>query len=196
MKFKLARVALVFLFVIFFISINFVDALLDNVTVSRADSIASNGSMAEFRKTVLEHPNKIPFQLVEQYYESIGSESMLDVVEENSFCHLIGHNIGRVTFLKTRNLEKSLEICRHRCTNGCFHGALMALFEGPEPENVSHSSDKPHTILPTINSRDQRCNYVTNRLSISIKEIAITHSATFPCILGNKTYKKQWIFAN
>lgn len=101
------------------------------------------GSMEEFRKIVEATKGEIPINIVDSFYDKIGPDALIKVIEEDNYCHEKGHNVGRVIYRKNKDLSLSLEKCSYRCTTGCFHGVLMEYFKKGE-------SDEPHIRLEDV----------------------------------------------
>ncbi len=85
---------------------------------------------ARFRAEVRELPlnAEVPMPIVETYYDTLGPDVLLSVLEEEGYCHERSHSIGKALFAHTRDIEYSLQIARGRCTTGAFHGVLMGAF--------------------------------------------------------------------
>jgi len=104
----------------------------------------------EFRESIkgVENYRDIPRDIVAGFYQKIGPVRMLDVVEEDPFCHEKGHNIGRETYKNTSNdLTKTMAICGRRCSDACFHGALMEMID------PNLGDDGNHTTLQEVASK-------------------------------------------
>jgi len=117
--------------------------------------------MDEFRRISKQHGTEIPVSDTEEYYDLIGPVFMLDVIEEEWFCHNKGHNLGKVVYKRSQNLGGAMQICQNRCNTGCFHGILMEFFkdfmfedEHAHEEGVSdfHSHVSLEDISGQINS--------------------------------------------
>ncbi len=89
----------------------------------------------EFRSVSKRYKDRIPLTLLYNYYTKLGSTAMLDVIEEDKYCHDKGHNVGRVIYNRTQDLSQSIKTCSSRCTTGCFHGVLMELFQQVSDKN-------------------------------------------------------------
>ncbi len=141
--------------------------ILTNEEINRLENIKNYGSIAvadktpitpeiqnyinEFRKIVkgLGKFQDVPRSIVADYYEKIGPNRMLDVVDENPFCHEEGHNIGKEIYEKTQHdLTLSLDICERRCADACFHGVLMEMLAPGEKNNENH-----HTTFEEVASQ-------------------------------------------
>lgn len=105
----------------------------------------------DFEKINEANPKEVPLNIISDYYQKLGPDIMLDAIEEDKYCHNKGHNIGRVIFDKTKDLNQSLQICSSRCTTGCFHGVLMELF-GQDSEHLTlNSIQKKITTICDLN---------------------------------------------
>lgn len=95
----------------------------------------------EFRRETESDPFSYDsYEVSEYYYDILGPDVMLDVLEENPNCHLKAHNLGRLIYIRNeRNLTKALEITGTRCTEAAFHGVLMQVFKdfGGNPDELS-----------------------------------------------------------
>ena len=110
--------------------------------------------IGKFRKAIANFTITVPESIYLEYYNKIGPIAMLNVIEENKYCHSIGHSLGRVIYNKTQNLGISMEICKNRCSSGCFHGVLMGLLTEIVPsEMISQNSlDSEHIVLQNQNA--------------------------------------------
>lgn len=110
----------------------------DDMTANVGNAVAESASgrsadtdadIVAFKRINDTHNTNIPRDDIERYYDIIGPEAMLDVIEQDSYCHDKGHNIGKVVYDRTEgNLSEAMRICEQRCTSGCFHGILMEKF--------------------------------------------------------------------
>jgi hypothetical protein len=106
----------------------------------------------KFRSEVVKTRGELSLEMVGFYYDKIGADQLLDVIEEDKYCHEKGHSVGRVVYKKTQNLSLSLEKCSHRCSTGCFHGVLMELFNRSDQDphvNLESVKDQINTICKT-----------------------------------------------
>ncbi len=71
---------------------------------------------------------EIPVKIIDEYYDLLGPEKMLEAVGSESQCHIKGHNIGRVIYQKTNDIEQAMLICSDKCTYGCLHGVISGAF--------------------------------------------------------------------
>ncbi len=121
----------------------------------------TSSSASEFRSLVKKYeerlPQEIPIDVVEDYYERIGPEVMLNILDENPFCHEQGHTLGRVIFERTGDFEKAMDICGLHCGQGCFHGIITAM--------LNNQTDDIHKIT-SENSSDFK-NFVLDFCSIA-----------------------------
>lgn len=82
--------------------------------------------MSDFRTLQRQYRLNIPIGDLNKFYDIIGFDAIFNILEERGFCHNKGHNVGRIVYTRNNgSLLESLRICGHRCTNACFHGALM-----------------------------------------------------------------------
>ena len=88
-----------------------------NVNVLRADFFASQKDGVVAR------------DFFEKYYESAGPTLLLDLLEEQGYCHAEAHNLGRVIYEKTRKVSAAASQCASRCTGGCLHGVIAQMVE-------------------------------------------------------------------
>ena len=97
----------------------------------------------EYRDEITKDPSHYDsMEISEKYYDLIGPERMLDVLEANPYCHAKAHNLGRLIYIKNnRNISKALAIAGTRCTEATFHGVLMQVFAdlGGNPKHLSGS---------------------------------------------------------
>lgn len=99
-----------------------------------------------FKLINLVFKREIPLSLVKLYYNVLGPEIILHTIEEDQYCHDKGHNIGRIIFSKTQDLNQSIQICTARCTTGCFHGVLMEFFKQGEHIEMVQIREKINSI--------------------------------------------------
>ncbi|MDP3779523.1 MAG: hypothetical protein Q8R30_05810 [bacterium] len=64
--------------------------------------------------------------------------------------HLIGHFIGKQTFLKTGSIEAALEQCKEDTGYGCLHGAIGAAAAKELGVSEGETDDLPHAGPKTI----------------------------------------------
>jgi hypothetical protein len=77
-------------------------------------------------------------QVFEKYIESMGPAAILDYLEEAyPLCHGEAHEFGVALFAKTQDLAGALQVCGHRCTSGCMHGAIREAFHDQTFEQVT-----------------------------------------------------------
>ena len=68
-------------------------------------------------------------ELYERFLPRIGANGLRQVIEsEAPFCHVEGHDLGKLIFSNLRDVGASLESCADACTSGCMHGVLMQFF--------------------------------------------------------------------
>ncbi len=91
-------------------------------TSTRADDFRS--IVKKYEKTM---PPEIPLDVVLEFYDRIGPEDMLTIIEENPLCHEQGHNIGKIIYRQTKDFDAAMDVCGLRCAQGCFHGILMEM---------------------------------------------------------------------
>lgn len=106
-------------------------------------------SMISLRKDLKEKNSGRIMEIYKKYYPLMGPQNILKVIEENPFCHSEGHPLGRLIYQDTEDLEKAMQICRSRCTSGCFHGVLMELISNliNETNDDDLSSPDSHLLL-------------------------------------------------
>lgn len=97
----------------------------------------------EYRAEISLYPASYdPIEVSQKYYSLLGPEVMLDVLEENPYCHAKAHNLGRLIYIRNdRDLMKALDVAGQRCTEAAFHGVLMQVLDdiGANPEHVEGS---------------------------------------------------------
>lgn len=92
----------------------------------------------------------------ERYVDLIGSNGLLDGIEEVwDPCHVQGHDIGKVLYAKTKNINKALRACSDRCSSGCMHGVLMEAFTKQSyvhvhEDGVEHVHEDEHVEVEQI----------------------------------------------
>lgn len=97
-----------------------------------------------------QYSRNIPIHIYQKYYDILGPEAVLFIMENNTFCnHDRTHNFGRVIYQNIANLVNSVKICRNKCTGGCWHGVLMQYFEGIK-DNIANASVSDATNLTNV----------------------------------------------
>jgi len=71
--------------------------------------------------------------------DAVGALASLE--QEFPFCHGEAHGVGRAVFSRTKDLQKALSLCGHRCTNGCMHGVLTEAIGPAEPASIQRLMD-------------------------------------------------------
>ncbi len=97
-----------------------------------------------YRAEMQKNPNIYDsYKASEHYYDLLGPDIMLDVLEENPQCHLKSHNLGRLIYIKNnRELPKALSIAGSRCSYGAFHGILgQVLDDASGTTTAEHLTD-------------------------------------------------------
>ncbi len=105
----------------------------------------------------------IPLEILSDYYDKIGPDTELSVIETDRFCHDKGHNVGRAIYQKTQNLSEAIRICSTRCTTGCFHGVLMGFFS----KNTSKSTDEHVQLSDVKNQVKTICDTQAQNVNIT-----------------------------
>lgn len=81
-------------------------------------------------------------QVFEKYLDTLGPAAILDYLEEAyPLCHGEAHEFGVALFAKTQDLAGALQVCGHRCTSGCMHGAIREAFHDQTLEQVTGNLD-------------------------------------------------------
>ena len=88
-----------------------------------------NETIDEFRKIFSNFGPNLPMSFFDKYYDKLGPETMLSILNENKFCHSEAHGLGRTIYAKTNDISKSLTICGYKCSAGCMHGVFMEIFK-------------------------------------------------------------------
>jgi hypothetical protein len=113
-----------------------------------ADKNVLSGKLEKFERINKDYGEReLPREIIEKYYGLIGPENMLAVIEGDSYCHIKGHNIGFVIFKQTGDVERSMRICSDKCTSGCLHGVINALFS---EQAANKNAREVHTNLSNI----------------------------------------------
>lgn len=89
----------------------------------------------EFKNQYNDTRTKRP--LYEKYYDIIGPVAMLEFLEEKyTLCHSQAHDVGKVTYSRIKDINKSLAVCGNRCTNACMHGVVTEAFGSKSIEEI------------------------------------------------------------
>ena len=92
---------------------------------------SQNDAAEKFRTAFLVTPEKQRREVFEEYMGKLGTARILDVLEgQYPLCHSQAHDLGKVLFRETGDINEAVAECRTRCTSGCFHGILMEAFQG------------------------------------------------------------------
>ena len=82
--------------------------------------------------------------MFDKYLDALGAAAILDYLGAYPLCHGEAH-VRRRFVAKTYDLAGALQVCGHRCTSGCMHGAIReAAFHDQTLEQVL----EPLTGLP------------------------------------------------
>ena len=74
----------------------------------------------------------------EKFIDSLGGGAMLDYLEEwHSHCHRVAHDLGKVVFAHSKDINQALRTCGNGCTNACMHGVLTEAFGVKESEKIA-----------------------------------------------------------
>jgi len=111
----------------------------------------------KFRKYARNNKD-IPIEVYNSYYEKIGLMNMLLVIDEDKFCHVKAHNLGRVVLQKTEDFLTSISICDHRCRVGCIHGVFLGLFENVKEEQSLQNGTDEYVLLQNLEVIKGMCN--------------------------------------
>ncbi len=126
----------------------------------KKESLPSSVAIGYFKKEVKKYHFIIPIEVFEQYYDKIGPDAMVDILDENKFCHSEAHNLGRVIFKHLGDLPKSLVLCGHSCTLGCMHGVFMQLFQNyGHADNLSKNIYSDHVNIEVENLSELISNF-------------------------------------
>lgn len=98
------------------------------------------------------------------YYDSLGPAGILDALEQEfPLCHGQAHDLGKVVYERSQDLNGSIVTCRDRCSSGCFHGVLMEAFQdvAVEEPNDEHppGEEDVHVRLEDLRAKiEQTCS--------------------------------------
>lgn len=67
--------------------------------------------------------------IYEKYKDALTLSQLLSIIDEDPYCHSEGHDLGKLIHTQTGSIEESFSICKDRCSDGCYHGVLMAAFD-------------------------------------------------------------------
>lgn len=70
--------------------------------------------------------------VAEKYIDEFPLQDIINGIDEQYAsvgCHIQGHAIGRVLYKHNKNFSDVVQKCGGACTYGCFHGAMMEMFE-------------------------------------------------------------------
>jgi len=78
--------------------------------------------------------------IYEQYLPLLGTDGLVKGVREAyPLCHDEAHDLGKVLYANTKNVETAIIACGDVCEAGCMHGVMMEFFlpeeEVTDPEN-------------------------------------------------------------
>ncbi len=97
----------------------------EDLTISQKEDLKK---FIELLKKYKRETDQIPIRNISEAYDKIGPEALVSAVEQDLYCHVKAHNVGKVIYEKTQDFNQSLEICGYSCGAGCFHGVLMGFF--------------------------------------------------------------------
>jgi hypothetical protein len=76
--------------------------------------------------------------LYEKSLPLIGVNGILEELKNaNPSCHAEAHDLGKLIFVRLRDVGQSLESCADGCSSGCMHGVLMQFFTSTESTGTS-----------------------------------------------------------
>jgi len=68
-------------------------------------------------------------KIAAQYLNTVPASDLLDALEQKyPLCNTEAHPLGRAVFDRTQNLSAAIAQCGTKCSDGCFHGAMMEMF--------------------------------------------------------------------
>ena len=70
--------------------------------------------------------------VAEKYLQIYSAADLLQAIEEKSaggMCHVQGHGIGRAIYKTDPNFGDAIRTCGGSCAHGCFHGAMLEMFQ-------------------------------------------------------------------
>lgn len=89
-------------------------------------------TIAEFRREYFAGDVYHQAAIAEKYMRDFPVAALLQVIEEESasgMCHIQGHGIGRAIYKTNPNFGDAIRTCGGSCTHGCFHGAMLEMFQ-------------------------------------------------------------------
>ena len=106
------------------------------------ETSAIEKKMKQFKEVLTRTPKQegklLPISVFQDNYDTFGPEVMLDVLNQDLSCHSQAHNLGRVIYAHTKDLAAGTMICQNKCSSGCVHGVLMAMFNEMRGKELSY----------------------------------------------------------
>lgn len=89
--------------------------------------------------------------LFEKYYGKLTANQMATAIESTSgICHGQTHELGKVVYAHTKDIGEAFRECGKSCTEGCFHGVLMAALGA---DNAAGIKDGQHIKLADLSAK-------------------------------------------
>lgn len=132
----------------------------------------------EFVITIFETPLDEKRSVVKSYYDELGPNAMLDALEVAlPDCHYEAHDIGKEIYSRTKNIHTSIEICERRCTDACFHGIMMELFDEELTTEANEYHEHADEVKPHLHA-DIKSPAVLEKLVNLCEDPSITNKLT------------------
>lgn len=85
--------------------------------------------------------------LYEEYVPVIGANGVLDGITKLwPTCHSEAHDLGKVIYASTQDVDLSLRICHDGCYSGCMHGVMMEAYAGARDKTDPEGHVNPEVV--------------------------------------------------
>ena len=72
---------------------------------------------------------QVSADIFENYWPRLKPENVLATLETFPECHVLSHWVGKRLIVDGIDINAATDLCRSRCTLGCFHGILAGIFD-------------------------------------------------------------------
>lgn len=128
---------------------------------SKVPEPVAQKSTVGFSQYLTELPGTdIPDEVAAAYIDELGfEETLATLTTTRPHCHSEAHALGRVLYNQSKDLGSAVMQCGRSCTDGCFHGVVMALFGnvGSHTHDPNEAEHDPHPVM-TDENKDEIIN--------------------------------------
>ncbi len=125
-----------------------VDAGIPRGAVSAKEASAFRIAIAKFPEEKL-----IPVDIFEKFYDTLGPERMLAILDERPYCHSEAHNLGSLMYERTKDMPGSILRCQSKCSVGCAHGVLLGLVAEEREKSGLKGDPRAEDLTPALRTK-------------------------------------------